>query len=337
MKTVGVLGAGGWGIALSKLAFENGCSVRLWEFDKNAAARLSADREEKKKLPGVRIPNEIEITTDLAYAAGKADLLIWVVPAQVLRKAARAFAASVPAFGGAHLLAAKGIEVGTLCRMSEVLLQEIHGLSEDRVAALSGPSHAEEVGRHLPTSIIAASKNGDLARTIQELLSNRVFRVYTQSDMKGVEIAGSLKNVIAIAAGISDGLGFGDNAKAALMTRGIVEIARLGSAMGAESSTFLGLAGIGDLITTCISRHSRNRFVGEQIGRGKTLNQVLSEMVMVAEGVETTRSTWALACKHKVEMPITEQVYKVLFEEKDPAAAVGELMLRLHKEEKVEC
>lgn len=337
MRSIAVMGAGGWGIALSKLAFENGCAVKLWEFDKKAAALLQQNREEKRKLPGIRIPDGIEITSDLGFAVAGADLLLWVVPSQSLRKATRAFVQQGIPYNGPHLIAAKGIEVGSLCRMSEVMLQEMPGLALDRIAILSGPSHAEEVGRGLPTSIIAASQNAALAKEIQDLLSGRTFRVYTHSDVMGVELAGSLKNVIAIAAGIADGLGFGDNAKGALLTRGILEIARLGTAMGAETTTFLGLAGVGDLITTCISKHSRNRHVGEQIGKGNKLKDVLSGMVMVAEGVETARSAWALAVKHGVEMPITEQVHKVLFEDKDAASAVDELMLRLPKEEKVQC
>jgi len=337
VKSIAVLGAGGWGIALSKLAFENGCAVKLWEFDKAAALSLQETREEKKKLPGILIPAAIEITSDLAVAAEGADLLLWVVPAQRLRSATRAFVKQGIRYRGPHLIAAKGIEVGSLCRMSQVMLQEMPNVTLDQIAILSGPSHAEEVGRGLPTSIIVASRNSGLGKEIQDLLSGRTFRVYTHSDVMGVELAGSLKNVIAIAAGISDGLGFGDNAKGALLTRGILEIARLGAVMGAETTTFLGLAGMGDLITTCISTHSRNRHVGEEIGKGKKLVEVLSGMVMVAEGVETARSARALSIKYGVEMPIIEQVHKVLFEDKDAAGAVDELMLRLPKEEKVQC
>jgi glycerol-3-phosphate dehydrogenase (NAD(P)+) len=227
----------------------------------------------------------------------------------------------------------KGIEDRTFKRMSEVLEEELPDPVRDRIAVLSGPSHAEEVSRRIPTSVVAASRNTDVAKTVQRTFLSPRFRVYTNVDVVGVELAGALKNIIAIAAGISDGLGFGDNTKGALLTRGLAEITRLGLAVGAQSATFAGLAGVGDLITTCLSQYSRNRHVGEEIGRGKSLSHVLEDMVMVAEGIMTTKATYELARRFQIEMPITNEVYAVLFEEKNPAQAVEDLMTRTAKAE----
>jgi glycerol-3-phosphate dehydrogenase (NAD(P)+) len=228
----------------------------------------------------------------------------------------------------------KGIENETLLRVSQIYSDVIPGFSQDQFIVLSGPSHAEEVSRFIPTTVVAASSNLENAKIIQDIFMTETFRVYSHTDIIGVELGGSLKNIIAIAAGIGDGVGFGDNTKAALITRGLVEITRLGTAMGSEPLTFAGLSGMGDLVVTCMSQHSRNRFVGDEIGKGKTLKQVLSEMVMVAEGVKTTKSAFDLAKKFNVEMPITEEVYKTLFEEKNPKQAVFDLMTRGAKQEK---
>jgi glycerol-3-phosphate dehydrogenase (NAD(P)+) len=228
---------------------------------------------------------------------------------------------------------AKGIENDTLCRMSEVLKEELPSNLHDKIVTLSGPSHAEEVSRKIPTTVVVAGFQEGIAKKIQQTFMNPYFRVYTNSDIIGVELGGSLKNVIAIASGICDGMGLGDNSRGALITRGLAEITRLGEKLGAKRETFAGLSGLGDLVTTCISKYSRNRFVGEQIGKGKTLDQILKEMTMVAEGIKTTKSAYHLSIRYKVEMPITEQVYRVLFEDKQPQQAIAELMTRDPKSE----
>ncbi len=324
---VSVLGAGSWGTAIAILLASKYDNVILWEFRHDVAKELVETRENKLMLPGVRIPEKIKIIFDFEKSVKNRDVLILAVPSHNMREVATRL--SKVDFGNAILVnVAKGIENDTLMRMSEVIHDCIPELSESRMATLSGPSHAEEVSRQIPTAVVAASKNLKTAQDVQRIFMTPNFRVYASSDLIGVELGGSLKNIIAIAAGIADGVGYGDNTKAALMTRALVEITRLGTAMGADPMTFAGLSGMGDLIVTCMSRHSRNRFLGEQIGKGKTLQQVLDEMVMVAEGVRTTRSAHDLAQKYKVELPITEQVYKVLFEDKPPKQAVTELMVR---------
>ena len=332
MSCIGVLGAGSWGTALAVLLESNGHDVTLWEFQEDAAKRLAEKRENVDFLPGVMIPPGIDITANLERAAEDKKFLFVVVPSHVVRSVAeKLFAFRLD--GTTVVSCSKGIENETLLRMSEVLSGTLPGLSMDRVVALSGPSHAEEVGKQIPTVVVAASTNADAARNVQDVLMNPVFRVYTNDDIVGVELGGSLKNIIAIAAGISDGVGFGDNTKAALLDRGIVEITRLGTAMGANALTFAGLSGMGDLIVTCTSQHSRNRYVGEQLGKGKSLQEVLDGMVMVAEGVRTTRSAHDLSKKFGVTMPITEEVYRILFEGKDPKKAVYDLMTRDPKAE----
>ncbi|MDM7926063.1 MAG: NAD(P)H-dependent glycerol-3-phosphate dehydrogenase [bacterium] len=330
---IGVIGAGGWGTALSLLLHRNGHDVDLWEFFPEYAERMAALRRNPDFLPGVEIPEGLRITSDLGAAVRDKDALVFAVPSHVLRRVA----VQVSGFGiGRYLVisAVKGIENETLLRMSEVLREAWAGLLQpDRIVALSGPSHAEEVSRGIPTAVVAASASEVSSRTVQDLFRGPSFRLYTSSDVIGVELGGALKNVIAIAAGISDGVGFGDNTKAALMTRGIAEISRLGEAMGAAPGTFSGLSGTGDLIVTCSSRHSRNRLVGEQIGSGRSLDEVLSGMKMVAEGVRTARSAMDLSRKHRVEMPITREVVEILFNGKDPRRAVAELMTREPKKE----
>jgi glycerol-3-phosphate dehydrogenase (NAD(P)+) len=309
----------------------------MWEFSPEAARFLDEKRELPTKLPGIIIPSEVKITNSITELFGNAELVLCVVPSQTMRQTLKTAAKEVDksVFDGIKgwVMASKGIETGTLELMTDVLIDEIPGLGADRVAVLSGPSHAEEVSRGIPTTIVAASENQVLALLIQESFSTATFRVYTNDDMRGVELAASIKNVIAVAAGIIDGMGFGDNTKGALMTRGIAEMMRLGRKMGAKDSTFSGLAGIGDLITTCISRHSRNRRMGELIASGLSLSEALSKMTMVAEGVETARSAYALSQKIGIEMPITTEVYKALFDGKPIKEAVRDLMMRETKPE----
>ncbi len=323
---VAVLGAGSWGTSLAIVLSENGHDVALWEFDAEHATAIARKRENTKFLPGVTLPASIEVTNDLGGALRDARMVVFVVPSHATRETARRAAPFLP--GGAFLVCAtKGLEEGTLARMSEVLRDELR-LEPGRIVSLVGPSHAEEVSRRVPTSIVAAGTDPGACAEVQEAFVRPYFRVYTNDDVVGAEIATSLKNSIAIAAGILDGLGLGDNTKAALVTRGLAEITRLGVAMGASAETFSGLAGVGDLVVTCLSRHSRNRRVGEAIGRGETLEQVLSGMVMVAEGVRTTRAAVELGKRYNVELPIIEMVHRVLFEGHDPKAAATELMKR---------
>ncbi|MCD6165763.1 NAD(P)H-dependent glycerol-3-phosphate dehydrogenase [candidate division KSB1 bacterium] len=330
---IGILGAGGWGTALSILLSSNGHKVTLWEFQPNVAHVLATKRVNEPLLPGVRIPDEVEITSELGQVVENAEIIVIAVPSHVVRSLTERMR-SFSLQDKLVVSVAKGLENETLKRLSEVILENLPQLNSAQIVILSGPSHAEEVSRGVPTTVVAASESLESAKKIQRIFTTSTFRVYTNIDVIGVELGGSLKNIIAIAAGISDGVGYGDNTKAALMTRGLVEITRLGVAMGANPMTFAGLSGMGDLIVTCMSRYSRNRYVGEQIGRGRKLSEVLSEMVMVAEGVRTTKSAVALAEKYHVEMPITQQVYEVLFGNKDPQVAMSELMSRDLKVEK---
>lgn len=327
MRTA-VLGAGSWGTTLAIVLAENGHEVSLWEFDAALAGTLARQRENARFLPGVAIPSAVAITNDIAVALRDARLVVFVVPSHATRETARKARASETVAAGATVVCAiKGIEEGTLSRMSEVLREELR-IDAAHIVSLVGPSHAEEVSRRVPTSIVAAGTDAAACADVQDAFVRPYFRVYTNDDVVGVEVATSLKNSIAIAAGILDGLGFGDNTKAALVTRGLAEITRLGVAMGASAETFSGLAGVGDLVVTCLSRHSRNRYLGEAIGRGETLEQVLAGMVMVAEGVRTTRAAVELGRRHNVELPIIEMVHRVLFEGHDPKEAVTTLMMR---------
>ena len=332
MAKIAVLGAGSWGIATSVLLFSNGNQVTLWEFDQLEMTKLVQQREHKQKLPGIVIPEEIEITDDLTAATLGSEMLVLALPSHTVRDVARKMA-GLNLADSAIVNLAKGIENETLCRVSEILKEELPSRLHERIATLSGPSHAEEVAGKIPTTVVAAGFQEEVAKKIQQTFMNPYFRVYTNSDIIGVELGGSLKNVIAIAAGICDGMGLGDNSRGALITRGLAEMVRLGEKMGAKRETFAGLSGLGDLVTTCISKYSRNRYVGEQIGRGKTLDQVLKGMAMVAEGVKTTKSAYQLSLRYEAEMPITKQVYKVLFEDKRPHQAITELMTRDPKSE----
>jgi glycerol-3-phosphate dehydrogenase (NAD(P)+) len=325
-----ILGDGAWGTAIALLLAQNPRHrVVLWSAREDNARILHERRENVRLLPGIPIPENVELTSDVVHAAAGADLWVAAVPTVYLRDTLQRVRPLLRP-GPPVLSLAKGLEVGTFLRPTEILT-EILGV--ERTAVLSGPSHAEEVSRGLPTSVVAASRDPELARWIQTHFSTDRFRVYTNPDPVGVELAGALKNVIGVAAGISDGLGFGDNAKSALLARGLVEITRFGVALGAEARTFAGLAGLGDLITTCASRHGRNRRVGERIGQGERPADVLSAMVMVAEGVYTARSVHERAVRMEVDMPITAEVYRVLYEGKDPRTAVNDLMLRSPKGE----
>jgi glycerol-3-phosphate dehydrogenase (NAD(P)+) len=328
-----ILGDGAWGTAIGiLLAAYPDHRVTLWSAREENARILRKRRENIVYLRGVPIPPAIDLTTDVNQALSGADLLIVAIPTVYMRQTLERIAAaasrvtSVPAVS-----LAKGLEIGTFMRPTEIIQQT---LEVPQLAALSGPSHAEEVSRGLPTSVVVASTNAEPARWIQDRLSTPRFRVYTNTDVVGVELAGALKNIIGIAAGICDGLGFGDNAKAALLTRGLVEIARFGTALGARRETYYGLAGIGDLITTCISPHGRNRHVGERLAKGQSLTEIQATMKMVAEGIYTTRSVHAKAEEMHIPMPITSEIYRVLYENKSPLDAVNDLMLREPTSEK---
>jgi glycerol-3-phosphate dehydrogenase (NAD(P)+) len=330
---IAVLGAGSWGTTLAVLLHEKGHEIKLWEYFPDLAAALVRNRENKRFLPGIRLPRRMLISSSIDEALEGASHILFATPSHTVRSVARLVAGS-PSFerNSTIINAAKGLEEKTLCRMSEVLGQELPQ-PKGRIVGLLGPSHAEEVSRRMPTSIVVAGPNQKVLERVQGIFMTENFRVYTNTDIVGVELGVSLKNTIAIAAGICDGLGFGDNTKAALITRGLAEMKRLAKRMGAREETLSGLAGIGDLITTCMSRHSRNRHVGEQIGRGKKLRDVLSRMIMVAEGVKTTRAAVELADRVSVELPIAEQVHKVLFRNKNPRKAIRDLMVRKAKRE----
>jgi glycerol-3-phosphate dehydrogenase (NAD(P)+) len=322
-----VLGPGSWGTALAVMLSRAGRETTLWG-RADEIAQLERDRENRRFLPGVALPGSLRLVSDLPDPTGLD--LVFAVPTGAQREVARA----VAAVGSPRraLSVAKGWEPETLKRMSEVLREELG--DGPAIGYLAGPSHAEEVARGIPTTVTVSADSEEIARSLQELMhAPPTFRVYTNPDMLGVETAAALKNVIAIAAGICDGLGFGDNTKGALLTRGLAEISRLGVALGARTDTFFGLAGIGDLVTTAMSGHSRNRKVGELVGRGMSVEEAARETGMVAEGVKTTRSALAIAREHGVELPITEQVAAVLFEGKDPREALGELMERDAKPE----
>ncbi len=324
-KRAVVIGDGSWGTTLALLLHQGGVETTLWSAFPEQAADIERERENKRFLPGISIPEGLRVTADTFSAAEGAELAISVVPTQFLREVAARFEDALA--GDTPIVSAtKGLEIETFHTPSEILIEV---LGERPIAVMCGPTHAEEVARGLPASVVVASRDATLARFAQETFNGESFRVYTQTDPKGAELGGALKNVIAIAAGISDGLGLGDNAKAALLTRGMVEMARFGKAQGAEPETFFGLAGFGDLVTTCCSVHSRNRRVGELIGKGKTLREVLADMNMVAEGVWTTKALFGPEAEgSSVSMPIAEQVHAVLFEEKDPRKAVTDLMRR---------
>ncbi len=329
MSKVGVLGAGSWGTALALLLFNNGHDVTVWSINKSEVEMLQTERENKSKLPGVILPEAMKFTNDLEEGMKDKDFLVLAVPSIFTRSTARSMKPFIKE-GQIIVNVAKGIEETTLMTLSEQIEEE---LPEADVAVLSGPSHAEEVGRGLPTICVVGARTRETAEFLQNAFMTQVFRVYTSSDVLGIELGGSLKNVIALAAGIADGLGYGDNTKAALITRGITEITRLGVKMGGKMESFAGLTGIGDLIVTCASVHSRNRKAGYLMGQGKTMQEAMDEVKMVVEGVYSAKTAIALAHKYEVSMPIIEQVNAILFENKPADEAVKELMIREGKSE----
>jgi glycerol-3-phosphate dehydrogenase (NAD(P)+) len=329
MKCVAILGAGGMGTALALLFGKAVADVRLWSRDPAHARQFARGRVNDRHLPGITVADSVRITASAAEASAAADLIVAAVPTPFLRESLARLAPELPR-GVPVLSVVKGIEFGTFARPSQIIEETLGPRS---ISVLSGPSHAEELARGLPASVVVSGASQLLNDQIRAALTHQAFRVYTSTDALGVELAGALKNILGIAAGICDGLALGDNAKAALLTRGLVEIARLGVRLGGRLETFYGLAGVGDVVTTCYSPYGRNRAVGERIGKGETIEHVLADMVNVAEGVPTTRSVFSLAVQQGVEMPITAALYQVLFEHKAPRDAVVDLMDRLPKAE----
>lgn len=328
MSTINIIGSGGWGTAVAIMLSGCGNKVKLWSYLKSESENLKKFHENKPYLPGVKIPESVEFTSDIS-TCGCADMIITAVPSYAVRSTAKALAPYVKP-GQLILNISKGLEEGTHYTLSRVLREE---LPKCEIAVMSGPSHAEEVSRGIPTTNVVSASSEEVANKIQDIMMNPNFRVYTNPDMLGVELGGSLKNVIALCAGILDGLKLGDNTKAALMTRGIVEIARLGVAMGAKSETFYGLSGIGDLIVTCTSMHSRNRRAGILIGQGMTCEEATKEVKMVVEGIKTCHAAKELADSLNVEMPIVNEAYKVLFEDMPAKNTISNLMNRTKKHE----
>lgn len=327
---IAIIGSGGWGTAISILLATKGNDVYLWSWIQEETDRLTRDRENKEFLPGVKFPETIYCSHDMGECTDGAELIITAAPSPATRTTAKQLAPFV-ADGQKIVNISKGLEEGTLLRLSEVYKQEI---PQAEVSVMSGPSHAEEVSRGLPTTNVVASKSLETAKFIQDIFMGDMFRVYTSSDVIGVELGGALKNVIALCAGISDGLGYGDNTKAALMTRGLAEIARLGKAMGAKQETFMGLSGVGDLIVTCTSMHSRNRRAGILLGQGKSLQETLDNVHMVVEGVNAASAAYEMSKKYNVEMPIVEEAYNILYNGANARDAVLNLMTREKREEK---
>ena len=326
MAKISVIGSGGWGIALTILLHKNGHDLTIWSFDKKEAEELKKTRQNKTKLPNILLPEDVKVTNDLREAVDDKDILILAVPSKAIRSVSKSLK-NIIKDNQIVVNVAKGLEEDTLETMTDIIEEELKG-KNPQVAVLSGPSHAEEVGKGIPTTCVVSAHNKELTLYLQNIFMNPSFRVYTSPDMLGIEIGGALKNVIALAAGIADGLNYGDNTKAALITRGIKEISALGVAMGGEQSTFYGLTGLGDLIVTCASMHSRNRRAGILLGQGKTLDEAIKEVNMVVEGIYSAKSALMAAKKYNVEIPIIEQVNAVLFENKNAAEAVNELMIR---------
>lgn len=324
MADISIIGAGSWGTALALLLHKNGHRVTVWSIVEAEIKMLSTEHEHKDKLPGVKLPEDMEFTTDLEAAVTDRDVLVLAVPSPYTRSTSHNMQPYVKE-GQLIVNVAKGIEENTLLTLSQIIEEEI---PQAEMAVLSGPSHAEEVGRGIPTTIVVGAKKKATAEYLQNIFMNEVFRVYISPDVLGIELGAALKNVVALAAGIADGLGYGDNTKAALITRGITEIARLGVAMGGKFETFCGLTGIGDLIVTCASMHSRNRRAGILIGQGYTTRQAMDEVKMVVEGVYSAKAAMGLAKKYGVQLPIIEQVNSVLFDGQLADEAVKNLMLR---------
>lgn len=324
---IGVLGAGAWGSTLAVLLHYNGHQVTLWEYKEDYCKVLKETRVNSLYLPGLHLPEGMIITHNLEETVANKQLIVTAIPSQFLRSVLEQVSFSL-CKNSVFVNVSKGIENKSLRTMSGVIQEVYPEISEEQLAILSGPSHAEEVSLRIPTTVVAASSNEDTSKLVQSAFITSYFRVYSTTDILGVELGGAFKNVIAIGAGIIDGAGFGDNTKAAIMTRGVAEITRLGLAMGAHKETFAGLSGMGDLIVTCMSRHSRNRYVGEKLGKGMKLQEILAGMTAVAEGVENSRSAKRLGDKFGIETPITTEVYRILFEDKDPIRATNDLMTR---------
>lgn len=329
MAKIGIMGAGSWGTALALLLNKNGHEVTIWSIDKREVQMLVEKREHETKLPGIKIPESIQITNEIQEGILEKDVIVLAVPSPFTRSTARSMREYVKE-GQIIVNVGKGIEESTLKTLTEQIEEEI---PQAIVSVLSGPSHAEEVGRELPTTAVVGAKKKETAQYLQSIFMSEVFRVYTSPDVLGIELGGSLKNVIALAAGMADGLGYGDNTKAALITRGIAEIARLGVKMGGRIESFSGLTGIGDLIVTCASVHSRNRKAGYLIGQGYTMQEAMDEVKMVVEGVYSAKAAKKLADEYQVSMPIVEEVNQVLFEGKKAEQAVKDLMLRVGRSE----
>ena len=329
MGKVSVIGAGSWGTALALVLHDNGHEVTVWSIVEAEIDMLNKEHEHKDKLPGIELPKDMIFTTDLELACKDKDMLVLAVPSPFTRSTSKLLKDKVKD-GQLIVSVAKGVEEDSLMTLSQIIKDEV---PQCEVAVLCGPSHAEEVGKRIPTTCVAGSKKKDTAEYVQNMFMNENFRVYTTPDVLGMELGAALKNVVALAAGIADGLGYGDNTKAALITRGIAEIARLGVVMGGKIETFSGLTGIGDLIVTCASMHSRNRRAGILIGQGKTYDEAIKEVKMVVEGVYSAKAALALGKKYEVDLPIITQVNKILFEDKPAAEAVKELMLRDRKYE----
>lgn len=328
-KNIGIVGGGSWGTALAILLAKKGYKIDLWVRDSKQCDLIRTSRENKKYLPDVILPDNICALNDLSQVLINKDIIVLSVPSHAVRETLEKGKKYIDK-GQIIVNVAKGIENDTLLRISEVVYEKV---PQAKYAVLSGPSHAEEVARDMPTTVVAASKDKEVAEYVQDVFMAPQFRVYTNPDVIGVELGGSLKNVIALGAGISDGLGYGDNTKAAMMTRGIIEMARLGKKMGANNSTFAGLSGIGDLIVTCTSMHSRNRRAGILIGQGNSLEEAINSVGMVVEGIKTTKSAYQLSRKYNASMPIAEEIYNILYEGKDVKNSVINLMLRDKKHE----
>lgn len=329
MANIGIIGAGSWGIALSVLLHKNGHQITVWSIINDEVEMLKKEREHKDKLPGVKLAEDMIFTNDLKEAVDGKDVLVLAVPSPFTRSTSKMLK-EVVADGQIIVNVAKGIEEKSLMTLSQIVEEEV---PQAVVAVLSGPSHAEEVGRGIPTTIVVGAKKKETAEYLQNIFMSDVFRVYISPDVLGIELGAALKNVVALAAGMADGLGYGDNTKAALITRGIAEISRLGLAMGGRPETFSGLSGMGDLIVTCASMHSRNRRAGILIGQGKTMDEAMTEVKQIVEGVYSAKAAMGLAKKYDVQLPIIEQVNEILFDNKPADQAVKELMLRDKKME----
>ncbi len=326
---ISVLGAGSWGTTIANLLSEKGHKVTIWTFEENVVREINENHTNSNYLPGIKLEKNLKATS-LPASLWRTEIFVNAIPTQFIREAFSKY--KFPIKNKIIVNLSKGIEKKSLMRISGIL-QDTIGFHQENYLTLTGPSHAEEVSRKIPTAVVVASENIESAKLVRDIFSTSYFRVYSSEDVIGCELGGALKNVIAVAAGIIDGLNFGDNTKAALITRGLAEITKLGVALGAKHQTFSGLSGLGDLVVTCNSKHSRNRYVGEQIGKGKQLQEILKEMKMVAEGIQTTESAYFLSQQHKVDMPIIEHVYKILFNGLEPIEAINNLMTRQTKNE----